>query len=192
MTDSGSGVLAKPLHSLPSHQRKVMKEMRITNNNMMKLDEFRSRFWELNDRHGQLWKEFVLYCVRSYNDPKLSDYSSEVRIKVDNLHQDWKDLRHDMERFLESKHLPTSYPERKWYRPAIGNSESFWGCYDGSYVSAGYDFGPAVWCAITLDGMTGEMHERLHLQRIELYTKLGLIAGLAGVILSIVSIAVSV
>ena len=73
----------------------------------------------------------------------------------------------------------------------IGNSESFWGCYDGSYVSAGYDFGPAVWCAITLDGMTEEMHQRRHLQKIEQYTKMGLIAGLAGVIISIASIAIS-
>ena len=192
MTYSKSGVSVKPLHSLSSHQRRVLKEMQITNEDMTKLDDFRSRFWELNDCHSQLWSEYDLERVRSYNDPQLSEYCPEIRIKIDNLHQDWKKLRHDMERYLESKRLPTSYPERKWYRPIIGNGEGFWGCYDGSYVSAGYDFGPAIWCAITLDGMTGEMHQRLHLQRINLYTKLGLIAGLAGVIISIASIAISV
>lgn len=50
------------------------------------------------------------------------------------------------------------------------------------------DLGPAEWCSNTLSGMTTEMHNRMHIQRIEDYSVGGFIVGTIGVLLGLVSI----
>lgn len=96
-------------------------------------------------------------------------------------------LREDMEQYLEVKHLPLSYPSTNWTKLYIGVGSGTWD-YSGNPISTSMDLGPAEWCSNTLSGMTTEMHNRMHIQRIEDYSVGGFIVGTIGVLLGLVSI----
>lgn len=177
----------KPLHSTISHQRAVTKYYRISKKDMLKLDEFRNRFISLSEQHRQLFDTYGIHLVKNYLDPTIADrYGLIAANDLHNLYEEWCNLRQDMEIFLERKNLPLKYPERSWMRPFIG-CESGSRNYDGNYTTTGFDSGPAKWCSITLDGMTCEMHQRLHLQRIEWLSAAGFATGIIGIALSLIT-----
>lgn len=92
-----------------------------------------------------------------------------------------------MEQYLESKHLPLSYPKTIWTKLYIGPSFGTMD-YSGNHIITGMDLGPADWCSDALSGMTIEMHHRLHIQRIEYYSIGGFIMGIIGVIVGVLSL----
>ncbi len=53
----------KPLHQTWKHQCVVSKLHRITNSDMAKLDEFRTRVFQLKTQHEKLWRDYDLYGV---------------------------------------------------------------------------------------------------------------------------------
>ena len=178
----------KPLHDTLKHQMRVTKINRISKRDMSKLDYFRNRFFILSDKHKELFDKYHFLYVKNYLDPEIrTRYGNDAANEMYVLYDDWCNLRQEMELFLESKNLPLTYPERTWSRPFIG-TESGTRNYDGSYTIIGFDLGPARWCSVTLDGMTGKMHQRLHLQRIEWFSAAGFITGVIGIIISLVTL----
>ncbi len=110
---------------------------------------------------------------------------TNASVDVYNLYDSWLELRRDMESFLEAKNLPLQYAHGPWTGLCIGvETGSF--DYSGNLHTHGFDPGPAQWCGTTLCGMTDEMHHRRHIQRIESYSFIGMMAGIFGIILSIV------
>lgn len=176
----------KSLHSTLKHQIRVSRLHRINRKDMDRLDEFRMRLFHLSEVHKRLWYKYDFHDVRTYDDfENLRRYGSEATNEVQELYQNWLDLREEMEQFLESKNLPTEYPERVWTNYIIGD-QGGWRRYDGSWNVRRFDSGPALWCARTYVGMTMAMHDRLHLQRIEFYSISGFIVGLIGLIVGII------
>lgn len=149
---------------------------------MDKLYEFETRLFYLKEVHEQLWDKYDFRDVNTYDDyENLRKYGSEAMGEVQDLYQSWLNLREDMEQFLESENLPTEYPERVWSNYIIGG-EGGWRNYDGSWNVRRFDSGPALWCARTYVGMNIEMYNRLHIQRIEIYSIAGFIVGFVGLI----------
>lgn len=178
----------KSLHSTLKHQLRVSHLHRISRKDMDKLDDFRISLFHLGEVHQQLWYKYGFRDVSNYRDiEKLRKYGPDAVDKVLELYQNWLDLREEMEQFLERKNLPTEYPERVWTNYIIGD-EGGWRNYDGSWDIHRFDSGPALWCSRTYVGMTMEMHDRLHLQRIELYSIAGFIVGLIGLIVGFVGL----
>lgn len=154
---------------------------------MCRLEQFQNRVERLGARHSDLWKTYDLSYAKRYNDPEIRKRDPEVVIEVDCLYHDWKDLRKDMEQFLESKGLPTVYPQYSWTRCFTGIETGTF-AYDGSAIIVGFDYGPAMWCSNTLRGMTQEMYNRCHLQRIEMYSVLGFVIGIAGTVIGLIAL----
>lgn len=152
------------------------------------LDQFWHRFWELNSTHNELWRTYNLYFVTKYTDSRIiENRGSEAYNEVYSLYEHWIELRRSIERFLESKYLPTEYPTCVWTRPYVGASTHS-SNYDGGPGKSSFDGGPADWCAVALNGMTLEMHNRLHLQRIESYSLWGFIAGVSGLVIGVLGL----
>lgn len=176
----------KPLHSTIRHQLKVSKLHRITREDMVKLDYFRHRVFSLGEEHHRLWSKYNFFNISRYTDPKMCEmYGTQAASEMYRLYNDWLGLRREMEQFLELKNLPMTYDEHVWSRPYVVSSSGTMK-YDGTYVTTGFDSGPAKWCEITLDGMTSEMHSRRHIQRIEQYSMAGFATGIIGIALSLV------
>ena len=176
----------KPLHSTIRHQLKVSKLHRITREDMVKLDYFRRQVFSLGEKHRQLWSKYNFFNISGYTDPKICEkYGTQAASEMCCLYEDWLGLRREMEQFLELKDLPMTYDEHVWSRPYVVSSSGTMK-YDGTYVTTGFDSGPAKWCEITLDGMTSKMHSRRHLLRIEQYSIAGFATGIIGIVLSLV------
>ena len=183
----GSRGRERALHSSLLHQYKVNRRYRISKEDMQRLEWFQHRVEELSDRHSNLWKTFDLSYAKRYDDPEIRKHDPKAANEVYCLYTEWKNLRMEMAQFLESKNLPTAYPQYPWTRYFIG-TESGTFDYDGNPIIIGFDYGPAMWCSNTLRGMTQEMYNRCHLQRIEMYSVLGFITGLIGAIVGIVAL----
>lgn len=179
----------KTLHSSLRHQLRVARLFHLSQKDLKMFDDLYFEFNNLRDEYVSLMNQYHFYKIRSYSDPKiLEEYGEDAYRKMSLLYVKWIDLRHNLESFLQERGLPSEYPERVMTRPYIGAEAGTVG-YDGSFHSTDtFDQGPAKWCAIAFDGSMNEIHNRLHLQRIELITKLGLIVGLIGVVLSTVSL----
>jgi hypothetical protein len=176
------------------HERNVVRSHRLTREDLNRLDEFWDRWWILNNRH-KAWFDMAyggtcLYKVKSYTDPKiLEKFGEECSIESHALYEEWLKLRWDMEEYLESKDLPLTYGDYKWNKPAVG-VESLNNNYDGTMTNTGFDYGPARWCANTLQGMKNEIYSRRRMQKIETYTKLGLTIGILGFAVGIISLCI--
>lgn len=179
----------KALHSSLRHQLKVSKFFHLSQKDLKRYDGLYSEFQDLCMEFRMLQKQYPLYGIRGYLDPNIrEEYGEKASQEMSVLYDRWCDLRIELESFLQEKGLPSEYPERVMARPYIGAEVGTVG-YDGSFHSTDtFDQGPARWCAIAFDGSMNEIHNRLYLQRIELITKLGLIVGLIGVVLSTVSL----
>ena len=177
----------RALHSSFLHQYRVNRHLRIRKEDMQKLERFQHRVENLSARHSDIWRTYDLSYAKRYDDPEIRKRDREAAIKVDNLYYDWKDLRMEMEQFLEYKGLPTTYPHYSWIRYFIGD-ESGTFSYDGSAIITGFDYGPAMWCSNTLQGMTREMYDRCHLQWIEMYSVLGFIVGIVGALIGLIAL----
>lgn len=180
----------EPLHSTFKHQRKVRKIMKITSHDMQKLDEFNQKYRMLCRTHDELWNNHGLYPARSYCDPWIiKERGIEISNKVQRLYGDWCNLREEIEMFLDIKNLPLRYERHQWTEPTVGVS-SRCRLYDGSYGPSAFDLGPADWCSMALNGMTLEMHQRLNMQRIEMYSIWGFITGFVGVMVGMLGLIV--
>ena len=177
----------RAFHSSLLHQYRVYRRNRISKEDMQRLELFQHRVEKLSGRHSNLWKTFDLGYARRYDDPEIMKRDPKAANEVYCLYTEWKDLRMEMEQFLESKGLPTVYPQYSWTRYSTG-TESGTFDYEGNPIIIGFDYGPAMWCSNTLQGMTQEMYSRCHLQRIEMYSVLGFITGIIGAIVGIVAL----
>lgn len=184
MIGKGSG--RRAVHSSLLHQWQVNRRHRIRKEDMRKLEQFQHRVEELSARHSDLWKTYDLDYAKRYDDPEIRKRNPETVPKVDCLYYDWKELRMEMEQFLESKGLPTKYPHYSWIRYFIG-AESCTFDYDGNPILH-FNYGPAMWCSNALQGMTQEMYDRCHLQRIELYSILGFVVGVIGALIGLIAL----
>ncbi len=90
---------------------------------------------------------------------------------------------------MAEKMLPESYPDHYWRRPVIGVEMNSWD-YDGDWIPDGFNSGPAKWCRSSLMGITCDINQRRHIQRIEQFTKAGLTIGIASLLLGAISLMV--
>ncbi len=160
--------------------------------------EFWVIYWEICEKHQKWYDELTDKCniysksINDYNDPQIRDACDDKTYQEgQNINGDWKNLREEIEKYLESRNLPLRYEERYWTAPTIG-TESYTRNGKGDVVRKGFDPPIGRWCSTTLNGMTYVIYERRRIQRIESYTKWGLIIGFAGFIISLISICISV
>lgn len=162
--------------------------MHISKTDLERYDKLWEQYWDLGSKEKKLFEQYGFSRVKRYDDPRIPElYGKDVAQQMYALYRGWLDLRYNIESFLQEKCLPSEYPERSLSRP-YPSGETFQMNYDGSARPCGFDHGPAKWCSIALDGSAIEIHRMLHLQKIEMYTKLGLVVGTLGLIVGLISI----
>ncbi len=177
--------------------RKVWKNRFITKDDLRKyygfMDEFRKISREHSDWCDSMGKGPKYEGITRYNDHKiLEKYGSDIAVKGEVIHHEWMELRDSISQYLEKKDLPLEYPKRVWTSLYIG-CEGGTRSYSGDLVPMGnnFDTGPGKWCAEVLSSLGSELYERKRLQKIEWYTKWGLMAGIFGAALGLLSICIA-
>jgi hypothetical protein len=178
-------------------EMKIEKSSRLSIEDMHKLNELKEIYESVSEKHKEWWDKLEEKC-NSFSE-NIKDYSdSQIRVvcgeeiyeEGQQIKRDWEQLRVDMEMYLESKNLPLRYEERLWTESAI-RGELLSRDREGNAIHKGFNPPIERWCSRTLNGMTYEIYGRRRIQRIESYTKWGLLFGSAGLIVSIVSIYLS-
>lgn len=172
------------------HEQMVFRDMHCSRADVDKLGHFKKIFFDLNDRH-KVWLDAAHKkgCrPMDYNDPGIIGRCGEESYRVSReLINEWYNLRNELEQFLEKKMFSIKYEELTWTGLRVYGSSGQINYY-GDYVENGFDPGPAKRCATMLTGALDEMFSRRRLQRIESYTKYGLIAGISGLVISCIAL----